>query len=156
MFIWVLWLCKIYFSLTTEFWIIGRILEMAGFLMIFTAGSKKDIKVWTRWGAFFFLRISRFLCPIICPWMKHCFSRNPADWTELWSVIFEIKMRDALKLFSFYVSFDMVYIKAVLGCAEEKMFHFLSVFLTSTFFFFLRLTKDIMSVLKYLFIQICT
>lgn len=66
-------------------------------------------------------------------------------------------MRDALKLFSLYVSFDMVYIKAVLGCAEEKMFHFLSVFSPPLFFFFfLRLTKDIISVLKYLFIQICT
>lgn len=45
-------------------------------------------------------------------------------------------MRDALKLFSLYVSFDMVYIKAVLGCAEEKMFHFLSVFSPPLFFFF--------------------
>lgn len=63
-------------------------------------------------------------------------------------------MHDALKLFSLYMSLDIVYIEAVLGCPEKKMFPFFSVFLTP--FFFLRLNKDIISVLKYLFIQICT
>lgn len=31
-------------------------------------------------------------------------------------------MRDALKLFSLYMSFDMVYIEAVLGFPEKKVF----------------------------------
>lgn len=45
-------------------------------------------------------------------------------------------MCDALKLFSLYMSFDMVYIEAVLGCPEKMMFPFLSVFLTPSFLIF--------------------
>lgn len=45
-----------------------------------------------------------------------------------------MKMHDALKLFSLYMSLDIVYIEAVLGCPEKKMFPFFSGFLTPFFF----------------------
>lgn len=43
-------------------------------------------------------------------------------------------MHSALKLFSVYMSFDMLYIEAVLGCPGERYFLF-SIFPTLLFFF---------------------
>lgn len=43
-------------------------------------------------------------------------------------------MHGALKLFSLYMSFDMLYIETVLGCPEKRYFLF-GIFLTLLFFF---------------------
>lgn len=157
--IWVLWLCKIYSSLTMS----GRISEMAGFFTLFTAGSKKDIKLWTCWAlSFFFLYFFKESLVPLFLFSAPVWNIAPPETVQApncWSVIFQMKMCDALKLFSLYMSFDVVYIEAVLGCPEKRCFLFLVFFsppLVFFFFFSLRLNKDIISVLKYLFVQICT
>lgn len=107
-----------YSSLTTS----GRISEMAGFFMLFTAGSKKDIKVWTCQVPFFLKEslVSFFL--FSAPVWDIAPPEIVQSEQNCWSVIFQIKMCDALKLFSLYMSFDMVYIEAVLGFPEKKVF----------------------------------